>query len=358
MAPILDAFPFPWSNPEAQQLHQTLAQLYPTPPAALNVAMRADLDTSQVNSQQAPFHVWADILTLGANAGENRRLVRTVLDLLGPNSPRRPFLEALLADRPSRVDPEPRTGDGAPIFLKGDDEVTEPEALLYQDDLTLQIGRVPSLIATLQKLLALAPAVCHLAVDVQGERMQGTAFRVGPDLLLTNWHVLHRNDGEKATAVTAKFGYEDDGQGHELAPRNIRCDVASIVTEKADDWAVIRAAEPLDDAWPVVKLSEAAAPTKGGAAFIVQHPGGQSKRLGFVRNQVTSFNDRVAHYLTDTREGSSGAPVFDALGRLIALHRAGGRPQDIVGRAPLKKNEGVRIERIAEGLKRLGVKFP
>jgi len=66
----------------------------------------------------------------------------------------------------------------------------------------------------------------------------------------------------------------------------------------------------------------------------------------------------VVHYLTDTQEGSSGAPVFDAQGKLIALHHAGGRPQEVAGRAPLKKNEGIRISRIVAGLTAQGVVFP
>ena len=51
----------------------------------------------------------------------------------------------------------------------------------------------------------------------------------------------------RATAVTAEFGYEDDGSGGALAPITISCDVESIVTSKADDWAVIRAKQPLAD---------------------------------------------------------------------------------------------------------------
>jgi hypothetical protein len=39
--------------------------------------------------------------------------------------------------------------------------------------------------------------------------------------------------------------------------------------------------------------------------------------------------------------------VFDASGKLIALHRAGGTPQKLTGAAPVKKNEGVRVDVIA-----------
>jgi len=39
--------------------------------------------------------------------------------------------------------------------------------------------------------------------------------------------------------------------------------------------------------------------------------------------------------------------VFDARGKLIALHRAGGEPQKLTGADPVKKNEGVRLDVIA-----------
>jgi V8-like Glu-specific endopeptidase len=359
MASILDALPYPFAEREAQELHVTLTKLYPSAAAAISVAERAGLDSTYVNPQQPAVYLWHDILLLAAQGGQTRDLVTTVRDLLNDGNPRRPLLDDLLADRPTPTDGEPRNADGTPVFLKDDDTVSEPEALLYYDDLTLQIGRVPGLIASLQRLVELAPAVCRLVVDVHGMGMYGSGFRIGSDLLLTNWHVLHdKKSGTPATAVTAEFGYEDDGQGGALAPTTIPCDVDSIVTAKADDWAVIKAKQPLLDAWPAIKLSEAVEPVLNAPAYIVQHPGGDRKRLGFVRNQVSSFDDRVLHYLTDTQQGSSGSPVFDAQGRLIGLHHAGGTPQQVVGKPPMAKNEGIRIPLVVAGLQAQNVDAP
>ena len=89
----------------------------------------------------------------------------------------------------------------------------------------------------------------------------------------------------------------------------------------------------------------------GEASYILQHPLGDRKRLGFVRNTVTDYNERVVHYLTDTQQGSSGSPVFNSEGGLVALHHAGGRPQEALGKAPVRKNEGIRISRVLAGLK-------
>jgi len=350
---------YPWHEARAQQLHMKLVQIHPTAQAASMMAQKAGIFAGVINTVQAPTYVWMDVLNEATVQGVLCTLIEKVLELLNVNSPYRPFLEDIFADKPLQAEPEPRSQDGAPKFLKDDDAISEPEALLYFDDLTIQIGRVPGLITTLQRLVELAPAVCKLAVDINGLSQSGTGFRIGQDTLLSNWHVLHnKNDGTGATTVSAEFGYEDDGKGGVLGATVIACDVTSIVTDKADDWAIIRTSQPLLVKWPVVKLSEAAAPTLNTAAYIVQHPGGQRKRLGFVRNQVSAFDDRVVHYLTDTQEGSSGAPVFDAQGKLIALHHAGGRPQEVAGRAPLKKNEGIRISRIVAGLTGKGVVFP
>jgi V8-like Glu-specific endopeptidase len=350
MATVFD-FPYPWHERQAQQLHVTLTQLYPTGQAALMVAQKTGIDTGLIYAQQAPIFVWREVLDQAAVSGLTRDLVVVVCDLLPPKSPSRPFIEALLAGTAALTDSDLRSQDGTPLFIKDNDDVSEPEALLYHDDLTIQIGRVPGLIATLQRLVALAPSVCRLTVDINGLGMYGTGFRIDNDMLLTNWHVLHdRNNGARATAVTAEFGYEDDGHGGALAPMTIPCDVTSIVTSQQDDWAVIRVTQPLSNQWPVVKLSKAIAPTLGTAAYIIQHPGGDRKRVGFVRNQVSFFDDRVVQYLTDTQEGSSGSPVFDTEGRLIALHHVGGRPQEILGKPPVKKNEGIRISRVISGL--------
>jgi S1-C subfamily serine protease len=350
---ILDEFGYPWSDPLARELHATLTLLNPAAAAALSVAAAAGLDTSLVNPAQAPYFVWVEILDQAAANGMTRAVVTAARDRLPRSSGRRPFLDELLAGHRPPIESEPRGADGAPAFLRDDDTVSEPEALLFRDDLTIQMGRVPALIATLQRLVGLAPAVCRMVVDVNGQEMSGSGFRIGPDTLLTNHHVLHLpadSGGTRATRVTAEFGYEDDGAGGVLPTVSVPCDVATIRASKEDDWAVIKVRQPLEDRWPILRLGDAAEPVLNSPAYIVQHPLGQRKRLGFVRNQVSAFDDRVVHYLTDTQEGSSGSPVLDGNGQLIALHHAGGRPQDVAGRPPVKKNEGIRIPTIVAGL--------
>jgi V8-like Glu-specific endopeptidase len=361
----LDAFPYPWAELWAQHLHRTLTQLYPTRQALTAVAERAGIDMTTVNVEQAVSHIWIGVLDQAALAGLTRTVVCVARDLLPAGSPRRQPLDDLLSGRSVRTEGEPRDPDGAPRFIHDTDTVGEPEALLYKDDLTISIGAVPGLITTLRVLLLRATAVCKLTVAVPEGLQEGTAFRIGGELLLTNWHVLHgERTGTPATTVTAEFGYEDGAGGEARQSTVVRCDVAFIVGDSADDWAVIRVAQPLADTWSIIPLSGAALPAVysaayivHSAAYIVQHPDGRRKRLGFVRNQVSHVDERVVQYLTDTEWGSSGSPVFSADGALIAVHHAGGRPQEVLGRPPITKNEGIRIPRITAGLRAAGIPF-
>lgn len=65
---------------------------------------------------------------------------------------------------------------------------------------------------------------------------------------------------------------------------------------------------------------------------------------------ITAVTDDRVQYLTDTQPGSSGAPVFDSQCRLIALHHRGGTPTQKTGKAPLTKNQWVRISRVHAAL--------
>ncbi|MEU4445451.1 effector-associated domain EAD1-containing protein [Actinosynnema sp. NPDC050801] len=267
----LDAFQYPFDDRVAQQLHRTLTTLYPKSQAVQLVARQAGLDMAQIDSEQPPTYLWMDALTQAAAEGRTRALVTAASKALADVNPAKPFLADLLADRPTRLSSEPVSATGQPVF---DDHVTEPEALLYQDDLTIQIGRVPGLTTTLERLVAVAPAVCLLNVWVGGDEQYGTGFRIGEDLLLTNWHVLHNSETDAAAAtVTAEFGFEDDGRGGIVGATQILCDATDVVSDKDDDWAVIRMTTPLDERWPIIIPSRSVAPAKDGQAFVVQPPG-------------------------------------------------------------------------------------
>lgn len=353
---LLDALAYPWDDPVARELHRTLISVQPAVPSAALLAQQAGVETGWINTQQSVALVWKEILDTAAAAGLLRALVSRLLDRLPPPSPARPFLDELMAGASPPISAEPRDAEGMPTFLRGDDDVGEPEALLFGDDLTMPVGQIPGLVRTLTRLLELAPSVCKLTVDFGAGEQYGTAFRIAPDFLLTNWHVVHRRtDGAPADRATAEFGFEDDSERGPLAPTVVRCEAISVAEDKADDWAVVRTVDQMEGGWAPFELSDLAEPSVEGHAFVIQHPQGQRKRIGFLRNRISYVDDRVVHYLTDTDVGSSGSPVLDSAGRLIALHHRGGLPRAMPLGPPLRKNEGIRMSRIVVALVAAGV---
>jgi hypothetical protein len=244
--------------------------------------------------------------------------------------------------------------DGTKVLSNLWDRVTEPEALLFHDDLTVPIGRLQWLINVLRILQDVAPAVCLIRASRGDLEQTGTGFRIADDLLLTNWHVATIR-GLPAANISAEFGFDDDGAGGGRESTAVECHCLPAAAEQADDWAALRVRTQMGASVPAIKLSNAAVPIIGQPAFIVQHPAGQRKRVAYARNQITDVTERVVQYLSDTQGGSSGSPVLDDQGRLVALHHAGGRPQEVAGRPPLRKNEGIRIDRVCEGLAQSGL---
>jgi V8-like Glu-specific endopeptidase len=346
--PILDESPYPIQKPMALELIRVLAGMFRSEREAVAFTAPFGIDPLRVRPGLSPIDLWFDLLEELAVQGATRSVVQAARKQL-PNNPRAPFLDALLADKPAPVSAEPLTKAG-PGF---DDSVTEPEALLFFDDLTMPVGKVPNLIATLTHMIDVAPAICLLQVNNQFGSFFGTGFRVCKNLVLTNHHVLFPKD-TVATQVRADFNFDVDAKGASMAVTSLWGNPATIRGEKTDDWAVVEV-NAMKPEYPILALDGAPAPQVGDLAYILQHPGGQQKRLGFVRNTISDIDERVIRYLTDTEPGSSGAPVFDTSCRLIALHHAGGRPVEVAGKPPVVKNEGVRITRVLAAMRANGI---
>ena len=340
MPTLLETSPYRYDQPAAQDLHVALAELYPDVDEAILAAAKIGIRRFDLSTKKSPFLLWKDILDLASRRKNGlRKLLQSVV-ADHPDSTRREFFDALLND-----DAKP------PLNHDGIRPKKTPEALLYHDDLTIPIGEVSGLIDALRKMQAIETAVCKLEVETATYRGTGTGFRIGRDLLLTNHHVVFL-EKENPISVVATFGYQSVSAG-----KAVVCDITSAAGEPDPDWAVVRTAGPIDAGIPIIPLQGTDAPVKGEYAFVIQHPAGDRKRLAYARNHVSFVDGEVVHYTSDTQTGSSGSPVFNRNGSLIALHRAGGDPQQVPGRDPVRMNEGVRVERVVEGLKKKEIKI-
>ncbi|MFI9307452.1 endonuclease [Streptomyces triculaminicus] len=205
----------------------------------------------------------------------------------------------------------------------------------------------------------------------------GTGFLVSESLLLTNNHVLR--DPEQAGRGLVRFNYQAGPDGRQLEPVEFDLEPARFfVTDRHLDFTLVAVAarsrhgEPLG-AFGRLGLSEAQGKViLGELVNIVQHPGGEPKQLALRENEVVDLLDDFVQYGADTRQGSSGAPVFNDQWEVVALHHAGvpakgadGRylavdgsvwtPEQGEERLAWKANEGVRISRILRAVREAAV---
>lgn len=206
----------------------------------------------------------------------------------------------------------------------------------------------------LEQLPRLEGQVCWIHIPGGG----GTGFLVGPDLVLTNQHVIDRvvKGLARWQDVRCRFDYRRPLDGSELAEKNVT-EVELAEPWLADsgppsqyDWnpalgdalpgetdsALIRLAEPLGDlpvggmtadpqAEPRGWIDASPEPrplAAGNQVFLLQHPQGQPLRLTI--GTVTGFNAAGTRlrYNANSRDGSSGAPCLNADLRLVGLHHA------------------------------------
>lgn len=206
-----------------------------------------------------------------------------------------------------------------------------------------------------------ARAVARIVTD-QGRTPLGTGFLVSPGVLITNNHVLE--DVASAAGAWVQFNYElaDDFTPRAPDVYALRPDVFFHAVSWRDlDFTLVAVGEQLRGGGTLAAqgycpLSDRPDKhAKGATVNIVQHPGGDYKKLVLRGNRIVARTERVLHYEADTEGGSSGSPVFNDAWEVVALHHWGAPHLSTVdedGR-PLGTlvNEGVRISAIVAALR-------
>lgn len=346
---------FPFDTAVGRQLHLALCRLYPTSKGALFAATSAGLDPAYINVDQPPIFVWFDILKLASPAGKLPELVEAAAQQFSEGADA-PFLNSLLTNSAVRMSAEPLGANAKPQFVAGTDDVSmQEESLLFGNDLSVPVGEVESIIQALKAAQTVSSGVCKLEVTTATHESYGTGFRIGPQTVLTNWHVAFVL-GEPATKIVATFGYELDAQGSPLQGVSMNAHVKPIAFDKQDDWAILKIDNIAPD-YAILDIAHNVGPDPGDRAYIIQHPGGTRKRIAYARNAITHIDDRVLQYLTDTNTGASGAPVLNSQGLVVGLHHAGGRPHLTMGGEPVQKNEGICVARVAKTIAALSLQL-
>ena len=243
-----------------------------------------------------------------------------------------------------------------------------------------------------ESLKRIKRTVCAVGLAGQYRQLRGSGFLVGPDLVMTNYHVIDYFLDEQpdhsivpnvaGDQVLCFFDYFMEPRPR-IPPGSTKH--ASTVVCAADKWlvharkklpfdgtrqspttvtdeydyAIIRLAKPIG-AMPTrqgggtirgwLRLPEAIDVLQPKRVMIFQHPGGYAQQIDIGESLGPDLSNTRIRYKVSTANGSSGGPAIDADGELFALHNAEvetlGTPLAIHG----KVNQGVRIDRIAADL--------
>lgn len=198
----------------------------------------------------------------------------------------------------------------------------------------------------------------------------GTGFLVAPDLLMTAFHVIEARDRPREAAATdaeivaqlaeTRIAFDYLRASTDPTPRPVgtfQVGLELVWKDAALDVAVVRLRGAAPTGARPVRFHTGALPAvDGGFTFvanIIQHPAGEPKKLGLRNNAVWKVDTDRLYYFTDTRGGSSGAPVFNDDWCVIAVHTgweqidAGDQNAVYLGRRQAVVNRGTRASRIA-----------
>lgn len=249
-------------------------------------------------------------------------------------------LSSMLDELPKVIDPPP-----PPVLIPDRQRL---EKIIGFDNL-LEIS-------WLERGLAAARSVCRIAFK-KGDPV-GTGFLVSENLLMTNNHVIGSPDA--ASKMRAEFNYQTDIRGTPLPVARYSFAPKVFLTNQQFDYTLIGLTAPTKDApplstWGMLKLNPDADPVENEHVVIVQHPGGDYKKIALTANQVVQAWEHRLFYTTDTMPGSSGSPVFNQKWEVIALHHAGGDLQTNDQGDKRFVNEGILMSWIK---KQLGNHWP
>ncbi|MFO0648128.1 MAG: serine protease [Polyangiales bacterium] len=331
-------------NVARRRLREALAKNDPKARAADTVCEDIGVDPSRVDFNGAAENIWFSVI----EEAKKSRCLADLAALAAERWPKDESLQKLSAGiAPTRAQPHAHTTSPQALAL-GAGVVAEVMAERVRDPLEkvlseLQIADAAQWVANYQAMMG------RVALVHTGAKGSGTGFLIGPDLVLTNWHVVEcvANGSVSPADVTVRFDYwrppgglADQFTDVKLAPQWLidhspwsaaDIDVNTTALPRPDelDFALLRLARPIGSetrdgaprGW--ITLPKETRVSPGQSVLILQHPNGHPLRLAFDGVLSMNANNTRVRYRTNTLPGSSGSPCFDQNWTLLALHHAG-----------------------------------
>jgi S1-C subfamily serine protease len=366
-----------WSTGEGLQVRQLFERAYDDADAARTVAEAVGIPWPAEALSHA--QLWAALLTAAAS---DARLLALGAELLRDPS-RQVFADPLIR----ALGDQARLVRAAGVAKHGLPELAEEASALVEDtDLaSVSAAIVPSLdhaqlesinnavdksVSGLAYMRSLMNALRRVGLVSRGQSPVGSGFLVGPDLLLTAAHVVlpRGREVEPRDLETLEVVMDFTEGDQPTAATGSRVRVTELLSASPatkqelgpgpiDDWnapedhldyALLRLARRVgDDAMPEIgggkrgyfSISSVEPDLLQSKLVLVWHfPEGDPLRTSIMEGAF-EYNPAKTRmrYHSDTRPGSSGGPIIDEQGRLLAIHHYGLQP----------KNQAVPMWRIA-----------
>ena len=347
---FLDEVPQNWVPPMLPALRDLFVQAYRRTATAEDLA-----DAAGIVPGTFPYHenmrlTWTALIRVMGDQGKLRALVQCAAADPAAAS-YRPRFEEMLQGHPAVAPPSGVGASGG--WWRGDDQSPAVTAHLELERLMERRSRLID-IELAGEVAAAARSVAKLSLRFGSEPGHGTGFLISPDQLLTNHHNVRHEVYGPVTSVTAEFDY-DRAVHDEPLVRRARTD--GIISDEADDWAVLTLEKPAGRA--ALKLGTPFDVGIGDLVVIIQHPQGAFKQFALEPLAVRHVDDGRIQYVADTQHGSSGSPVFNSRMHVVALHQAEAEvPVAVNGsEETVWRNQGINIDRIMPGLHAHGIGF-
>ncbi|MDH3677616.1 MAG: trypsin-like peptidase domain-containing protein [Nitrosopumilus sp.] len=228
-----------------------------------------------------------------------------------------------------------------------DEIVPTPKAEHIDEKLERLIGSNDLLpISFLEEGTKKAPSIGKITAG----RYVGTGFLIGPDIIMTNNHVIKSK--QDAQNAIIEFNYE---LGVDTQPKNsesftLKPDSIFITNSRLDFTIVRVEGKPGEKFGWIPILRNPFTITRHERVYIIQHPKGRRKEIGIHDNRATEILQHVIRYSTDTEGGSSGSPCFNRDWDIVGIHHSAGK------RGPngtFVDNEAIKISSIFRYLQSL-----
>jgi len=263
--------------------------------------------------------------------------------------------------------------------LENNPNVHNPERMMTSwgasDGFEAQVGQKNLIDAGLLEILSTyRRAVCKITCSGKDYRgintnWTGTGFLVGPNLLVTNNHVLN----SQSVAATASVDFEYERSPNDLwlrrtVSRNARQGLSLdpsrlFYTHPAKgglDFTFVWIGDDAAHDYGSIPMSRGSFSGRiYDPVFLIHHPRGDFKQVSVDDTELLNVDLDLLLYAADTESGSSGCPVITRSGKLCGLHHAYSSDQNLLskhtkraktlqdGQTYRVANEGIQFSAIA-----------